>query len=639
MSKFFFFILVFTSNVACCQIRLPRLVSDNAVLQREKELKIFGWSSPGESIKLAFNDKTYSAKANDKGEWIIKLPSQKAGGPFDMVLTGKNEITLRNILFGDVWLCSGQSNMELTMDRVRDKYPGEVAASTNSFIRHFEVPDQYDFKTKLEDVSGGQWKESNPADVLSFSAVAYFFAKDIYEKYKVPVGLVNAAVGGSPIESWMSEEALKEFPHHLEEAQRFRNDSLIQGIESADRKRMTDWYSELGKKDIGVSQGWKYGNFDDTNWSEMKVPGYWADGQAGNLNGAVWFTRTFQISPAMSGKPGRLQLGRIVDQDSVFINGKFVGTTSYQYPPRRYDIKSGILINGENRITVRVINQSGRGGFVLDKPYFIAVDGDTLDLRGQWKYRIAATMKSLPGQTFIRWKPLGLYNAMISPLTNFSIRGVIWYQGESNTGAAEEYASLFPAMINDWRKQWKDNFPFLFVQLANFMDAKQVPEESNWASLRNSQLKTLSTASTGMAVAIDLGEWNDIHPLNKKDVGARLALLARKIAYGEKNLVAEGPRPDTYSFEKGKIIIRFKNAGNGLVAKGTSELKYFAVSQDGKKFVWAKARIENDRVIIWSEGISNPVAARYAWADNPVSSNLYNKEGLPATPFEVRKGD
>ena len=637
MKKIVLLFLVSASFAGYAQIRLPRLLSDGAVLQREKELDIAGWASPGEEVKMVFNGKTSSAQANAKGEWKIKLPAQKAGGPFDIVFAGKNQITLHNILFGDVWICSGQSNMEFTMDRVRDKYAREVAASQNAFIRYFEVPDKYDFKSENEDLTGGQWKEANPTNVLSFAAVAYFFAKDIYENHGIPIGLVNAALGGSPVESWMSEEALQEFPKHLEEAKRFRNDSLITGIESADRNRMMDWYGALAKSDIGVQQGWKQDKLDDKDWSTMDVPGYWADEQAGNVNGSVWFTRKFSVPSAMTGKTVRLQLGRIVDQDSVFINGQFVGTTGYQYPPRRYDVKPGILRDGENRITVRVINSSGRGGFVLDKRYYIAANGDTVDLKGSWKYKVGAEMKSLPGQTFIRWKPLGLYNAMIAPLTRFAITGVIWYQGEANTSAADEYATLFPGMINDWRKKWNHDFPFLYVQLANFMEVKAQPVESGWAHLREAQRRTLRLPNTAMAVAIDLGEWNDIHPFNKRDVGLRLSLLARKMVYGEKRLTAEGPVPEKYSFEADKIVIAFKNVGSGLTTRDGKPPMHFAVSADGKTFSWAKAKIENNSVTVWSDQIKNPIRVRYGWADNPATANLYNKEGLPAVPFEIRK--
>ncbi len=628
-------VFFFISTCVVAQIRLPRLISDNMVLQREADLKIFGWASQGEKVTMSFNGREYNATASESGEWIISLPRQKAGGPYDLKFSGKNEIVVRNVVFGDVWVCSGQSNMELSIDRVKGRYPEEVATSINAFIRHFEVPDRYDFKQPNSDLVGGQWNESNPENVRSFSAVAYFFARDIYEKHKVPIGLINSALGGSPAEAWMSEEALKSFPHHLKEAYRFRNDSLIQSIEAGDRKRMTDWYATLAGKDVGLRERWEANEVDDNEWNETKVPGYWADGTTGNVNGVVWFTRTFDVIERMTGKEGSIELGRIVDQDSVFINGKFVGTTGYQYPPRRYGLKAGVLTPGKNRITVRVINQSGRGGFVLDKPYFIAVDGDTIDLKGKWKYKVGSTMDALPGQTFIRWKPLGLFNAMVAPLTKLPIKGVIWYQGESNTGAAKEYETLFPALIRDWRTQWKHEFPFLFVQLAGFMERKEKPMESNWAMLREAQRKTLRVANTGMVVAIDLGEWNDIHPENKKDVGQRLALHARKLAYDEKKLVASGPEPVEASFEKNKVIIRFANAQNGLVSRG-GPLRYFEISEDGKTFESTEAKIVNNTVVVMTH-FATPTVVRYAWADNPDSANLYNIEGLPATPFELRK--
>lgn len=637
MKRLLFFLFSLAALSASSQIRLPRLVSDNAVLQRDRQLNLFGWASAGENVSLEFRGKIFSATANRNGEWTIVLPAQNAGGPFDMVFRGKNQITLRNIVFGDVWLCSGQSNMELTMQRVRDKYAREVVASENTFIRHFEVPDKYDFKNEHKDIAGGEWKEANPENVLGFSAVAYFFAIHIYEKHQVPIGLVNAALGGSPVEAWMSEDALKKFPHHLAEAIRFRNDSLIQAIEASDRRRIQDWYSKLAEKDAGVLQGWKH-EPAFTTWDITQLPGYWADEKTGDINGSVWFSRTVNIPASLAGKAARLELGRIVDQDSVFINGHFVGTTGYQYPPRRYDLAPGILKEGENKITVRVINQSGRGGFVTDKPYFIAAGSDTVDLKGSWYYKVGAVMDPLPGPTFIRWKPLGLYNAMIAPLTHFEIAGVIWYQGESNTGAGEEYEALFPALIHDWRSKWDDNFPFLFVQLANFMEPRDEPMESNWARLRESQRKAQQVANTGMAVAIDAGEWNDIHPLNKKVVGGRLALHARRLFYGE-NIIAGSPQPEHITFEKDKVVIRFSNAKNGLVFQGANAIKHFAISSDGKQFTWAKARVKGDKVVVWSETIANPVAIRYAWADNPASANLYNKEGLPASPFQAFKNN
>ncbi len=285
-----------------------------------------------------------------------------------------------------------------------------------------------------------------------------------------------------------------------------------------------------------------------------------------------------------------------------------------------------------------MINSSGLGGFVPDKPYFLSVGTDTLDLKGVWKYKEGAAMKPIQGQTFIRWKPGGLYNRMIAPLIPFSIKGVLWYQGESNTRNPSEYRMLFPALINNWREKWGlGEFPFLYVQLPNFMESKPHPEESNWAALRQVQLETLTTPNTGMAVGIDLGEWNDIHPLNKKDVGERLALVARAVVYGEEDIVYSGPLYKNYTIDGNKIKITFTHTGSGLVAKGDHRLHQFAIAGVDKKFVWAQAIIQGDNVVVWSDEIKDPKYVRYAWANNPEGANLYNVEGLPASPFTTEK--
>jgi sialate O-acetylesterase len=628
-------------NEVISQIRLPKLISDGIVLQRNEKVKIWGWAWPKEKINLVFKSKTYSTEADLQGNWAIILPAQKAGGPYEMVLKASNEIKIKDILFGDVWICSGQSNMELPMERVKEKYGEVIKNSKNSKIRQFLVPDKYDFNRPETDLDSGNWIAANPETVLNFSAVGYFFAKEIYEKQQIPIGLINTALGGSPVESWMSEEALKPFPKTYEEAQKFKNDDLIKQIESSDKQRSDDWYKEVNANDKGLLEKntqWNQSNLNDSDWSKMSIPGFWANQSIGNVNGVVWFRKEIEVPKTMVGKPAKLFMGRIVDQDFVYVNGEMVGTTGYQYPPRRYDVKSTILKEGKNTIAIRVINNSGNGGFVLDKPYFLAVGNDTIDLKGEWKYKLGTAMKPLQGPTFIRWKPVGLYNAMIAPLLNLKIKGVLWYQGESNTYNTKEYAQTFPAMINNWRAKWgQGDFPFLFVQLANFMDDYPEPRESNWAALRQSQLETLSVSNTGMAVTIDVGEWNDIHPLNKEAVGHRLALLARKMTYGETKITASSPMPSVAKFEKDKAIITFVNIGGGLITKNGTELKAFAISNDGVNFVWAKAKIVGDKVEIWNEKISNPIVVRYAWDNNPAAANLFSKEGLPSTPFEVKK--
>ncbi len=621
------------------QVHLPKVISDGMVLQRDTDIKIWGWAAEGEKISIHFIDSTYNTVANDKGDWNIKLPKLKAGGPYEMSVNANNSITIRDIMVGDVWVCSGQSNMELNMQRVSPLYGAEIANSENPYIRYFEVPDKYNFSSPQKDLPSGEWKKANPENVLSFSAVSYFFGKELYDRYKVPVGLINSALGGSPVESWMSEEGLKEFPEHYNEALRFKDSTLIQQIQNEDRTRINNWNSQLRQNDQGYrnpEKPWYSPEYNSSDWSNMKIPGYWANESLCFVNGVVWFRKEINIPVSMVGKPARLNLGRIIDADSAFVNGVFVGTTSYQYPPRRYDIPPTVLKEGRNIIVVRVINSWGKGGFVEDKPYELVVDSDTIDLKGDWQYKLGAKMEPLRGETFIRWKPMGLYNAMIAPLLDYEIKGVIWYQGESNAGRPVEYRKLFPALIKDWRKNWEqEDFPFLFVQLPNFMEAKSEPSESNWALLREAQLKTLSLPNTAMVVTIDIGEWSDIHPLNKKDVGKRLALAAQKVAYGDDEVVYSGPLYKSLTVEGNKIILTFTSIGTGLMKKGGEQLKSFAICGTDKKFVWANARIERNKVAVWNDVIPDPVVVRYAWADNPEGANLYNKEGLPASPFRT----
>ncbi|MCX6132914.1 MAG: sialate O-acetylesterase [Ignavibacteriales bacterium] len=630
--------LCFLSLSMVAQVKLPRLISDGMVLQRDARVKVWGWAARGEKVTVKFLGSTYSATADTMGEWAVQLSGLKAGGPCTMTIDASNSITINNILIGDVWVCSGQSNMELPMRRVRPLYEQDVAEASNTYIRYFAVPQKYNFNAPQTDLSGGMWESPNPTSVLSFSAVAYFFGAELYAKYHVPVGLINTSLGGSPAESWMSEEALRQFPKHFQEAQRFKNADLIRQIESQDKARIDAWYELLKQKDEGYKdpqRPWFSPAVSTDGWPQMHVPGYWAGTTLGPVNGVVWFRRDFDIPESMTGRPGTLNLGRLVDADSVFVNGVFVGTTSYQYPPRWYDLPSTVLKKGRNTIVVRVISNIGKGGFVPDKPYEIVCAGQTIDLKGEWKYRLGAAMDPLAGQTFVRWKPLGLYNAMLSPLLNYAIKGAAWYQGESNAERPAEYCALLPALIRDWRTQWNEgDFPFLIVQLPNFMEPKSQPSESNWALLREAQMDASSLPNTGVVVTIDLGEWNDIHPLNKKDVGKRLTLAAAKMAYADETVVSSGPVYTSMRTEGNKIILSFTNTGSGLVAKG-KDLDGFAIAGADKRFVWAHATIKGNTVVVWSEDVSNPVAVRYAWADNPSGAGLYNVEGLPAAPFRT----
>jgi len=630
------FFIIITSY---CQIRLPKLVSDGMVLQRNAKVRIWGWATAGEKITVEFTGKTFNTVTAGDGSWSIMLPDLKPGGPYDMKISGSNTIMLHNIVIGDVWVCSGQSNMEMSMISLKAKYPEDIATSENKFIRQFAVPRKHIFSRPMQDLSAASWVSADPNTVLRFTAAGYYFARNLYEKYKVPIGLINATLGGSRTESWMSVEALKPFPTLYEDALKFQDTTNIIKIEAEDKVRIAEWNKRAKETDASYSDPagtWSKADYDDSAWEEMQIPSLWANSALGPINGVVWFRREFELPASFTTDGAKLPFGNIVEADSVFINGKFVGGRPSQYIPRNYDIPAGLLKAGKNSIAVRVVCPSGKGGFVPEKQYAIVAGNETIELAGKWKYKVGSTMESLVGPSFIQWKATGLYYGMITPLLPYTIKGVIWYQGESNISRAAQHLTLFPALINSWRDKWNQgDFPFLFVQLPNFNEPQKEPSDGGWARFRETQTAALSLPNTGMAVAIDIGEWNDIHPLNKKDLGYRLSLAAQKVAYNEKHVVYSGPMYESMQKKGNKIIVSFKNTGSGLLAKGDKTLHYFAIAGADKKFVWANAEIQKDNVVVWSDSIVDPVAVRYAWADDPEGANLYNKEGLPASPFRT----
>jgi len=633
--------ILLLAELSYSQVRLPRLIRDSMVLQRDTRLNIWGWASPGELVKISLDKQHVEVRTGPDGRWLAGLSPVRSGGPYTMHIKASNEIILKNILVGDVWICAGQSNMVHQMELHQERYADEITNANYPEIRHFFIPTTARLEGAAEDLRDGYWKEANPVDVKRFSAVAYFFAKKIYDKYRIPIGLINASVGGTPIEAWTSEEGLKEFPALTTLIQRNKDTAYVNNTNRLAVLARTK--SQRKPEDLGMtgSVRWYETSYVPKNWQTINIPGYWEDQGIKNLDGAVWYRREIDVPASMTGIPAKLALGRIVDADYLYINGVLAGNTTYQYPQRRYQLPIGLLKPGKNTIVIRVVNNSGKGGFVPDKPYYISAGGQTIDLKGTWQYKVgeafppnSVTAIGISAQS----QPAALYNAMIAPLIHYPIKGFLWYQGESNAGRPEEYASLQSALIRDWRNQWKQELaPFFYVQLPGFMEASYLPSESQWAMMRESQLKSLSVAGTGMAVAIDLGEWNDIHPDNKKDVGDRLALLALGNVYGDKSVVQSGPIYNSSVAAGNKIIIHFDHIGSGLMTSDGESLNYFAIAGGDKKFVWAKANIENNSVVVWHDEIPNPLYVRYAWADNPFGANLCNKEGLPASPFRTDK--
>ena len=621
---------------AKAQLRLPRIIRDSMVLQREATIPIWGWSRASEMVSVKFNHKTYRTRSGKDGRWIVKLLPMRAGGPYDMEISAGKKILLREILIGDVWLCAGQSNMEHQLKLHAVRYENEIRSADYPAIRQFKVPDTVSLSGLLADISGGSWEWACPANLREFSAVAYFFARTLYDKYHVPIGIVNCTWGGIPVESAMSEEALKAFPYTV---RRFEKELAEAEAGQLNGSGDREWQRLQESMDEGISGRWFEDSCTITGWKRIAVPGFWEDQGARDLYGIIWYRKEIDLPASMTGQTAWLWLGRMVDADEVYLNGRKIGSTGYMYPQRRYQVPEGLLKPGKNLLAVRVTCFGGKGGFVPDKPLLLISGKDTVNLSGYWEYKpgvLTSPHKSAPA-VLLQNQPAALFNSMLAPLMPYALRGFIWYQGESNIFHADEYANLQNALINDWRKHWKqDSLPFLFVQLPGYGDYHYQPAESQWALFREAQARSLSLPNTAMVTTIDLGEWNDIHPDRKKEVGERLALAAEKIAYGENN-VFSGPVFQSASFVGNKVIIQFGQTGSGLTTIDGGKPNEFSIAGADGIFVWARATIEHDRVVVWNDAIAEPRYVRYAWADQPVNPNLYNREGIPAQPFRYGK--
>lgn len=512
-------------SVSDAKVRLPSVLGDGMVIQRERPIEIWGWADAGEDFTIGWHDSSYPVKAGSDGRWQITLPQSQAGGPYSMTI---GDIKLNDILVGDVFLCSGQSNMELPVRRVTDMFAEEVAAYENDLIRQYIVPDTFDFTAPQEDTPQSHWKNCTAANVMEFSALAYFYARYIYEGTGVPVGIVNCCWGGTPVEAWTSEEALKDFPMHINEKRLYEDPGYCERIKNLEGEDFHRWNTALYAGDPGMQEEvkWFETDYDDSSWTETDMfSESWGNDGLNPQGGSHWLRKNIEIPEGWAGKEAVLRLGCIVDADSVYVNGHFTGTTGYQYPPRIYSIPPGILKAGHNNITVRVISNGGQPHFVPEKPYKIICRGEEVSLEGRWKYRLGAPMPEAPEMMFFCYKPVGLYNAMIHPLKNLAFRGVLWYQGESNVERRNEYAALLTAMIGCWRKTFDDDgLPFYIVELADFLHKDDTSGRAAWAEMRIEQAKAVEmNTNTVLIRNSDLGEWNDIHPLDKKTLGKRAA--------------------------------------------------------------------------------------------------------------------
>lgn len=514
-----------TAVQAGAKVKLPALISDGMVLQREQPVEVWGTADAGESICITFMKKSYTTTADADGHWSVVLSPMKAGGPYRMQI---NDIRLNDVLIGDVWLCSGQSNMELPVSRVTDLFAKEVSEYSNERIRQIIVPKTYNFHAPQASLPATAWKSLTQANVMGFSALAYFFAKEMYEKTQVPVGIINSSWGGTPVEAWISEEGLKGFPLYINDKRRYENDAYCAHIKKLEGESFYRWNQSLHRGDAGLHEPipWYADNYDDSSWQAVDMfSRTWGNNGLNPIAGSHWLRQDVEIPQTWIGKEATLRLGCMVDADSVYVNGTFVGATGYQYPPRIYRIPAEVLRPGMNNVTVRIISNGGQPGFVPEKPYKIICGDEEVNLKQAWKYRLGAPMPPAPDMMFFCYKPVCLYNAMIAPLRHFSMKGVVWYQGESNVSRRNEYASLLTTLIADWRRTFGlPELPFYVVELADYLSKEDVGGRKAWAEMRLEQAKaTQMTRNAYLIHNSDLGEWNDIHPLDKKTLGKRVA--------------------------------------------------------------------------------------------------------------------
>ena len=618
------------------QIRMPAIFSDHMVLQREMNIPVWGAAKAGSKITVEIAGNVAVTYTNEEGKWMAYLPNMKAGGPYDMLVTGEQSITFTDVMIGDVWLASGQSNMNFSLSGAKNGKK-DVAEANYPGIRLFTVKNELSVKPR-ELVSGGPWVTCDSNSVDNFSAVAYYFAREIHKDQKIAIGIIQDSWSGTSCEAWISHEMLKTVPVMKERISDFyqRNisdDSININVEKDYNNRVLATTSFEGlKKNVQAN------NYSDRVWKTMKIPIAITDSEIGSYDGIIWFRKVIELPADFKGKDLQIKMGKIDLAGTFYFNGEKIGETNWNYDEYRTLTVPGKLVKkGQNLIVIRLLDSWGKGGLLgpADSMFIrLNLPGDKVEISlvGEWKYNNTLEPAFAKAENFNRVPGL-IFNAKIAPIIPFAIKGVIWYQGEGNAGRAYQYRTLFPLMINDWRIRWcQGYFPFLFVQLPGY-SSDQYQNEYEWAELREAQLLTLSQPNTGMTVTIDLDEKNNLHPTNKEDVGKRLALAARKIAYN-KDVVYSGPIYKSMQIEGKTIRISFTHTGSGLNSINNQQLQGFEIAGQDMKFYKANAYIDGSEVVVFSAEVPLPVAVRYAWANSPIA-NLINREGLPASPFRT----
>lgn len=634
-----FFCFVAGISTADAQMKLAQIFSDHIILQRRKPIPVWGWANPNESVKVSLGDQSKIANADADGKFTVTFaPMEATDKPLELKVAAKSgNLTVKDVLIGEVWLCSGQSNMEWTV-RQADNFAGEKNDADYPLIRQFYVEHVVE-PAPQKDLKSGAWKASSKDSVGDFTAVGFFFARDVYKKLKIPVGLIHSSWGGSQVESWISKDAMLSSDELKSYGENLPKDwAGFDALLERNVKRAT-----LGDADANPSledeKKYLQADFDVSKWVANNPIGQWDWKGIWSWRGNGFFARDVEIPANFAGRETVLGLAESNSYNEIYINGKqvFSGITKGK---REIKIPQNSWKTGMNRLVVKMnkaidpewfglgFQGSADDVFVKTASEKIALGDNNWKLMPSFAEPHAFAHSSNNAGTII-------YNAMIAPLVPFAMRGVLWYQGETNAGRSFQYRKTFPLMIEDWRKKWNDDFYFYFVQLSSYGANQNSNVGSGWAELREAQSMTLSLPKTGMAVTTDIGNANDIHPTNKQDVGLRLSSIALNQIYGQ-NFPNRSPIFDSAKFENGRAIISFKFAYDGLKAKDKfGYVRGFEIAGADKKFYYAKAEISGDKVIVYNENVKNPVAVRYAWSDAPVDANLYNSADFPASPFRT----
>ena len=607
---------------------LSKIFSEGCVLQQGKGTRIWGKTAPLKGVTVEIQQKTIFTRADDKGDWQLLLSDLYPGGPFTLTIRSETEeiIRLKEVYVGEVFVCSGQSNMELPMERVKDQYPEELNRPERPYIRLYKVKEHYDFDGPLNDHREASWSACSPETIRSFSAVSYFFGRFLLEDKKVPIGLINLSLGGTPAEAWMGLEALQSYPQALSTLKKFQDKEFVKSHMAENERLQREWHENIDRQDRGCVDSLE-------PWKKINLPGFLKDAGIEDFCGSIWLRRRFMVPEAMAGESARLWLGTMVDSDRTYINGVLVGETGYQYPPRKYEIPKGVLKNGENEITIRLVCDHGQGRVTPEKIYQIFTKDNRIDLEGTWEYRIGFQCGPAPEMDFINRKPTGLFNAMVAPCLPYTVKGVLWYQGESNDSSSDTYEDLLRRLILNWRENWKqDKLPFVVAQLPGF--SIDLEEDSKaWPKLRHAQSQAARLPEVAVTVNLDLGEWNDLHPLNKKEVARRLSLAARGMIYGEPVEYC-GPKVRSYEVSEGRVLLSFETyEGKEMVIENGTGLEAFSLAGADRIYYPVEGYVTGTSVTLWSREVAEPKVLRYAYSNAPSKGLLYSQGGLPASPF------